>query len=116
VGGFLGAIARYLIGGLIMSSGRFIFPVGTLIINVSGSLLLGLLYGISARHLGPDSSWRIFIGVGFMGAYTTFSTFSYETMHLLENGSFLLACLNILASVIVSLLAVYLGLLFGRSL
>jgi CrcB protein len=116
IGGFLGAITRYAVGGCIMSSGRFIFPMGTFIINATGSLLLGLLFGVSVKHLALDSSWRIFFGIGFLGAYTTFSTFSLETMRLIENGSFALALLNIFGSVLVSLLAVYIGLLLGRSL
>jgi CrcB protein len=116
IGGFFGAIARYVIGGWIMSSGRFIFPMGTFIINVTGSLLLGLLFGVSVKHLALDGSLRVFVGIGFLGAYTTFSTFSLETMRLIESGSFNLALLNVFASVLVSLLAVYMGLLLGRSL
>jgi CrcB protein len=90
--------------------------MGTLIVNVSGSLLLGILFGISVRHIAVDSAWRLFIGIGFMGAYTTFSTFSLETMRLIDNGSLTMAAVNILAGVAVSLIAVYIGLLVGRNI
>jgi fluoride exporter len=115
LGGFLGAIARYAVGGWVMSSGRHVFPFGTLVINITGSLLLGILFGLTIKHTGLHASIRTFFGIGFLGAYTTFSTFSVETMHLIENGSLVMASVNVLGSVIFSLVAVYIGLLIGRS-
>lgn len=116
IGGFFGAIARYLVGGWIMGSGRFVFPLGTLIINVTGSFLLGLFFAFAVERIGLDGFWRPFFAIGFLGAYTTFSTFSLETMNLFKDGSFLLATANVLASVLFSLAGVYLGLLIGKNI
>ncbi|MHB8841963.1 MAG: fluoride efflux transporter CrcB [Candidatus Aquicultor sp.] len=116
MGGLLGAIVRYLVGGWIMGSGRFVFPLGTLIINVTGSLLLGLFFAVAVERMGLDGFWRPFFAIGFLGAYTTFSTFSLETMNLFESGSFILGAANVLASVLFSLVGVYLGLLIGKNI
>src|SRR3990172_2073762 len=109
IGGFLGAIARYLIGGWIMGSGRFAFPWGTLVINVTGSFVLGLFFALAIERYGIDGFWRPFFAIGFLGAYTTFSTFSLETMNLVESGSFLLATLNVLASAVFSIAGAMVG-------
>lgn len=112
----MGAIARYLVSGWVMGSGRFVFPWGTFIVNVSGSFLLGLFFALAVERYGIDGFWRPFFAIGFLGAYTTFSTFSLETMNLVEGGSFVLAGINILASVLMSLTGVYIGLLIGKSI
>lgn len=112
----MGAIARYLISGWVMGSGRFVFPLGTFVINVTGSFILGLFFALAIERFGIDGFWRPFFAIGFLGAYTTFSTFSLETMNLVESGSLLLAAANILASVLFSLVGVYIGILIGRSI
>jgi CrcB protein len=99
-----------------MGSGRFVFPWGTFVINVTGSFLLGLFFAVSMERLGVAGFWRPFFAIGFLGAYTTFSTFSLETMNLIESGSFLLATANIVASVLLSLLGVYIGIMIGRNI
>lgn len=99
-----------------MGSGRFTFPMGTLIVNVSGSFLLGLFFAFAIERYGIDGFWRLFFAIGFLGAYTTFSTFSLEALNLMKSGSSLLAIANILASVTLSLFGVYLGILIGRSI
>jgi CrcB protein len=99
-----------------MGSGKFVFPLGTLIINVTGSFLLGLFFALAVERYGLDGFWRPFLAIGFLGAYTTFSTFSLETMNLFESGSFILATANVLASVLFSLAGVYLGLLIGKNI
>jgi len=99
-----------------MTPGRFVFPLGTLAVNVSGSFLLGLFFALAIERYPVDSAWRPFFAIGFLGAYTTFSTFSLETLNLVESGSLVLAALNILASVLFSLLGVYAGVLIGRSI
>ncbi len=115
VGGFLGANARYLLGGWIAARLGPAFPYGTFVINVSGSFVLGLVMGASEGHvLSPVV--RLSAAIGFIGAYTTFSTWTYETMQLVENGSLLLAALNAFGSLAVGLGAVIAGLAAGRAL
>ena len=108
-GGFLGAIARFLVA---IVSGRLFgtaFPVGTFIINISGSLFLGwFLTAIGGRITISDTT-RLAIATGFVGAYTTFSTYMYESSRLLEDGSGLKGITNLLGSLFIGLLAVRLG-------
>jgi len=84
IGGVLGAISRFLLGKWITGKTPATFPFGTWIINISGSFLLGLLAVLHVNQVIPDWSWLL-LGIGFLGAYTTFSTFGYETMTLIEN-------------------------------
>jgi CrcB protein len=107
--GAIAAPARYLVDGLVQYRVRGVFPWGTFVVNVTGSFLLGLVTGLALHHgLGPVP--ETLLGSGFCGAYTTFSTFSYETVRLLEDGSLLEAALNALASLVVGLLAAAAGL------
>jgi CrcB protein len=113
LGGILGANARYLLGGWVAARLGAVFPYGTFLINVTGSFVLGVLMGILEGHtLSPVV--RLAVGIGFLGAYTTFSTFTYETMRLLEEGSILLGAANALGSLVVGLLGVLGGLTVGR--
>ena len=113
LGGVLGANARYLLDGWIAAWLGPAFPYGTLVINVSGSMILGILYGVlEARTLSPVL--RLVVGIGFLGAYTTFSTFTYETIRLVEDGSLLRAFVYVAGSVLTGLAAVFLGLATGR--
>jgi CrcB protein len=108
LGGAIGAPARYLADGFVQSRARGVLPWGTLAVNVSGSFLLGALTGAAMYHgLGPLP--KAAIATGFCGAYTTFSTFSYETVRLLEEGSVLTASLNVVVSVVVGLAAAAAG-------
>ena len=109
LGGALGSVARYLLGTLIQTRTTGTFPVATLIINVSGSLLLGFLmqFGLETRSVSPEM--RLFLTTGFCGGYTTFSTFSYETVVLLQAGAYLRAGLYMLSSVFLSLTGTILG-------
>ncbi len=116
VGGFLGANARYLTARWVdtLVAGRF--PLGTFVINTSGSFLLGLVGGVLATWLVPQAdNVRLALGVGFLGAFTTFSTFEMETHALFEDGVWLTALTNIVASVVLGLLAVRLGLVVAKS-
>lgn len=104
LGGAVGAPARYLVDGLVQSRARGVFPWGTFVINISGSFVLGVVTGAALYHgLGPLP--KTAVGTGFCGAYTTFSTFSYETVRLLEEGSVATASFNAIASVVVGLAA-----------
>lgn len=113
LGGFLGANARYYVAGWAGRLFGLSFPYGTFLINVSGSFLLGLLMGLLQQRPLDFLYPRLFFAVGFLGAYTTFSTFSYETLRLLQDGHFLFVFLYTLGSVLLGFLAVFLGFLLG---
>ena len=113
IGAVLGANARFLVGGWVAERLGASFPFGTFIINVTGSLLIGVVLTLSTERLAPD--WfRPLLAIGFLGSYTTFSTFSYETLALVQNGSFGYAAVNVVASVSAALAGVYAGTVLGR--
>lgn len=116
VGSAIGGVSRYLVGGLVQRLAGGTFPSGTLLINITGSFLLGafLRYGVDTPTLTPEL--RALLTVGFCGGYTTFSTFSYETAALLEDGEWSRAALYVSLSVGLSLLATFLGFLAAREL
>lgn len=116
VAGALGALARYGLGGFIATRYPSSFPWETLIINVSGSFVLGLMFVVFTERFMPHPALRTALMVGFVGAYTTFSTFSLETFRLIEDGAIGLAAANVVASVVAGLLAVYLGVAIGRAI
>jgi fluoride exporter len=113
-GAAFGANARYWLTNYFMQRFGPAFPYGTLFINITGSFLLGFLLVLIANRFVVDSGYRLLLGTGFMGAYTTFSTFSYDTIVLLERGDVLPAVTNAVASVTAALLAAYLGIVLGR--
>lgn len=114
LGGSLGAIARYTLGGWAQRKFGIGFPYGTFFINVSGSFLLGLFATLALRSAWNEQ-WRLFLAIGFLGAYTTFSTFEYETLMLIAEGrQYRTAALYLLGSVIVGLFAAYLGIVAAR--
>ncbi len=110
--GAVGAPARYLTDAFIEERIQSVFPWGTFVINVSGSFLLGVITGLALYH-GLGSVPKVVVGTGFCGAYTTFSTFSYETVRLLEDGSVLEAAANTAASLVVGLAGAALGLILS---
>ena len=115
VGGFLGAVARFGMARFVYSLGSVPFPLATLVINVSGSFALGFVYRYFENH--PYlSSIVLFAGIGFMGAFTTFSTFSIETLNLVRKGAIAMATLNVMLSVGLCLLGVYGGDSLGRAI
>jgi fluoride exporter len=109
VAGALGAPARYLLDDAISSRTQGVFPWGTLVVNVSGSFLLGLLTGLALFHALPATP-KVILGAGFCGAYTTFSTFTYETVRLVEEGAVNEAVRNSLASLVLGTAAAAAGL------
>ena len=109
VGGFLGAIARYVLGGWVSTRYRGDFPLATFVINVSGSFVLGLFLTLATERVAVDPRWRLLVAVGFVGAYTTFSTFEWETERLASAGGLMLAAANVVGSVLVGFGAVWLG-------
>ena len=114
LGGFLGAIARYGVSLAVARLWTMEFPLGTFLINVSGSFVLGLFSTLATERLAVDPAWRLLVATGFVGAYTTFSTFEYETHRLVEVGASAWAAVNVVASVVVGFLAVRLGVLLAR--
>lgn len=115
IGAVAGANARYLIGGWIADRWGTSFPVGTLVINVTGSLLIGLVLTVVTERVIAPAWVRPLLAIGFLGSYTTFSTFSYETLALARDGSWLAAGGNVVLSVAASLVGVYLGVLLARA-
>jgi CrcB protein len=115
LGGFVGANARYLLGGWIATRFGTTFPYGTFAINITGCFVIGMIMGALDSHL-LSPTIRLALAIGFVGAYTTFSTFTYETIRLIEDGSVLLATANVFGSVLVGLLATIAGLTAGRGL
>ena len=116
LGGAAGALLRYGVSvGVTAVAGRA-FPYGTLAVNVLGCLAMGGLYVLLLERMAVAPEWRAALLVGLLGAFTTFSTFSMETLTLLENGEQLRAVVNVAASVVLCLLATWLGVLLGRSL
>jgi len=110
-GGFLGSVFRYLISGLLQKlSPEGVFPLGTLGVNVIGCLVIGLLAGAAEnlQVLGPQA--RLFLFLGLLGGFTTFSSFGYETMAMLRGGQVLVAVANVGLHIVVGLFAVWLGL------
>jgi CrcB protein len=115
IGGFLGANARYVAARWVGQLVDARFPLGTFLINVSGSFLLGLIGGLLAERLVPHGdAVRLALGVGFLGAFTTFSTFEYETNALLEDGVWMTALANVFLSLFVGLVALRFGLVVAR--
>jgi fluoride exporter len=116
VGGFVGANARLAVARGVGALFETRFPLGTFVINVSGSFLLGVLGTIVAQKVSANSeSMRLALGVGFLGAFTTFSTFEFETHALFEDGSWLTATTNMAASLVVGLFAVRAGIVVART-
>ena len=115
VGGFLGAIARYTLGAYIGGRYGIRFPLGTFVINVSGSFLIGLTLTLLARTTA-SAYWRYLFPIGFIGAYTTFSTFEYETLRAIQDGQLMTGLLNVALSLVVGFIAVWAGAAIGRVL
>jgi fluoride exporter len=114
IGGGTGALARYVAASMIMTRFGGKFPLGTLVINVTGSFLIGFLMTILAERFKLDPNWRILLVVGFLGGYTTFSSFEWETYSSVRDGGLWTGMLNIVSSVILGYVAVTLGSMLAR--
>jgi CrcB protein len=114
VAGATGALGRYGLDGFVSRRISGGFPWGTLVVNVSGSFVLGVLFTIFTERFAPAPWLRSAILIGFLGAYTTFSTLSLETFRLAEDGAYVLAVANGLGSLILGIVAIYAGVVLGR--
>lgn len=114
VAGAIGAPLRYVVDIAVTEARRAAFPWGTLVINVTGSFLLGLLTGLGLHH-GLPKTVRTVLGVGFCGAYTTFSTFTFETVRLVEEGAMVEAAMNLTATLLAGGLAAAAGLALANA-
>ncbi len=115
LGAGLGGVFRYQVANAVyFFSGRQ-FPYGTLVVNVTGCFLMGFLFAILLERFdGMGSSLRAFLLIGLLGGYTTFSSFSIETLNLVENGNWSSAALNVLLSMVLCMIAVWVGVIGGR--
>lgn len=115
VAGAFGAAARYGVDGLVTQHVPGSFPWGTFVVNISASVLLGIVFTLTTQRLAVDAPTRLALTTGFIGSYSTFSTLMLESMRLAGSGSNGLALLNVLGSVFVGMIAVGVGMLLGRA-
>ncbi len=116
VAGFFGAVSRYWLDGVVTRFTGGGFPWGTFVVNVSGCFLVGLLTTLLTERIVPHPTARIALTVGFVGAYTTFSTFAYESLRQLQEGAVGLAFVNVATSLLTGIFAAWVGVTAGRAL
>jgi CrcB protein len=115
-GGALGSIARYWVGSTIAGRMGIRFPYGTLLVNITACVILGFSLTYLGKRADLNPAWRYFIPVGFIGAYSTFSTYEWETLSTLRSGAFFLAALYAVGSLVLGLVAVWGGSLLAEAL
>ena len=109
LGGAIGTLARYVVGTAIMNRVGGRFPLGTVFINITGSFLIGFIMTMLTERLNPHPNWRLLLVVGFLGGYTTFSSFEWETFSAVRGGGFWIGLANVVGSVGLGYAAVWLG-------
>jgi CrcB protein len=114
LGGGIGSAARYLVGGWFASRFGPVFPYGTFFINVTGSFIIGFFLAFAGDRLSLSPYWRLFFAVGFVGGYTTFSTFEYESIRMLQDRELLLCALYMIGSVVTGAFAAIAGIALGN--
>ncbi len=114
--GAMGCLSRYFLSGWVYQVFGKSFPYGTFAVNILGAFIIGLIMEFGLRSTLIPPALRVGLTVGFLGGLTTFSTFSYETFRLLEDGEFLIASANVLISVVVCLLFTWLGIVTARQM
>ena len=116
LGGACGATLRYLISEFVSTRARADFPYHTMVVNISGAFVLGILMALAVDRAAVSHWWRLFLGVGLLGGYTTFSTFAFETVELMQEGAAAAAFLNAAGSVVLGVAAALVGIYVGRLL
>lgn len=116
LGGVLGANTRYFVTLYVAERLGTAFPYGTLLINVTGSLVIGFFLTLATERLSLDPLWRLFFATGFLGAYTTFSSYTYEAAQLIRDGSYGLALLYVVGSVLAGMVGVLAGIVVAEQL
>jgi fluoride exporter len=116
LGGILGANTRYLVSLYVAERLGSAFPYGTLLINVSGSLVIGFFLTLATERFSIDPLWRLFFATGFLGAYTTFSSYTFEAAQLIRDGAFGLAFLYLFGSVLAGMIGVFAGIVAAEQL
>ena len=114
VGGGIGSVLRYLVSGWVYSILGAGFPYGTFAVNVAGSFVIGLFLAVSSDRFLVAPELRAFVAIGILGGFTTFSTFTYETLELFKDGAYFTGGMNVLVSVATALTAAWLGNLLGK--
>lgn len=116
LGGALGSAARFWVGSLMTNRMGTRFPFGTLVVNISACLVIGLSLEVLNRHANLSPSWRFLVPIGFIGAYSTFSTFEWETFASITQGAFWIAILYVTTSLVLGLVAVALGVALAKAI
>jgi fluoride exporter len=116
IGGFIGSVLRFWVASYIGQRMGTRFPYGTFIINITGSFLVGLVMTVLSEKINLSPNWRYLIPIGFIGGYTTFSTFEYETLRAIQDGQLTIATLNVVLSVLVGFLMVWTGVIVGKAI
>ncbi|MGH9687071.1 MAG: fluoride efflux transporter CrcB [Candidatus Acidiferrales bacterium] len=116
LGGAIGSMLRFWAGGYISTRLGTRFPYGTFVINITASFLIGFIVTLFAERAHWSPNWRYLMVVGFLGGYSTFSSFEYESFRVFQDGEFLIAGLNIALSVAVGFVSVWLGVITGRTI
>jgi fluoride exporter len=114
IGGSLGSLARFWVGSTIADRMGTKFPYGTFVINITACAIIGFSLAFLGRRTGLNPAWRFLVPIGFVGAYSTFSTFEWETFSSLQTGSMLIAGLYVVLSIVLGLVAVWCGVLVAR--
>jgi fluoride exporter len=116
LGGSLGSLARYWVGSTVAGRMGTRFPFGTFVINITACIIIGFSLAFLARRTELNPAWRFLVPVGFIGAYSTFSTFEWETYSNLQSGAFLIAGLYVILSLLLGLVGVWFGVLIARAI
>ncbi len=114
IGAALGGLARYVIGAAVMQKFAGRFPLGTLVVNVTGCFLIGMAMTLLTERFAPHQNWRLFLVTGVLGGYTTFSSFAWETFQAVDGGAALMGLANAVLSVSLGYVAVWIGVILAR--